>query len=267
MPTFDVVHRRYFRASGPLHPTDSVGGAARMNLALLRPPAVLVYHGVGSGKGDDAPLLITLARLESQITYLKRLGYQFLTAEQILDAGPPRPGTVVLTFDDGFRTWLTDVAPLLRRLNVKATFYISPGLFGQQHADVPGDSGRLLNEDEARELAKDGMELGSHAFSHPDLRLLDRDELTFELGESKSTIERLTGRECRTLAYPYGVYDERVTQAAAAAGYELAFRWLPGPWRWLEAPRLPAPTRLGAIGLALKLAGFRQRRYAGRMTV
>jgi peptidoglycan/xylan/chitin deacetylase (PgdA/CDA1 family) len=217
---------------------------------LLRPPAVLAYHGVGPADGDDARVLITLDRLESQIRYLKRRGYE---------EGAPGNGTAVLTFDDGFRSWLTDVAPLFGRLGVRGTFYVSPGLFGKQHWRVPGDAGRLLDEDEARALAEDGMELGSHAVSHPDLRLLDGRKLAFELQESKAAVEQLTGRPCRTLSYPYGLYDERVTEAAAEAGYELGFAWLPGPWRPLAAPRLPAPPRHGALGLALKLAANRKR--------
>jgi peptidoglycan/xylan/chitin deacetylase (PgdA/CDA1 family) len=224
---------------------------------FLRPPALLAYHGVGPADGDDARLLITLGRLESQIRYLKRRGYRFLTAEGILGeaAGAPGNGTAVLTFDDGFRSWLTDVAPLLGRLGVRGTFYVSPGLFGKQHWRVPGDAGRLLDEDGARALAADGMELGSHTLSHPDLRLLGGRELAFELRESKAAVEQLTGRPCRTLSYPYGLYDGRVTEAAAEAGYELAFAWLPGSWRPFAAPRLPAPPRHGALGLAVKLAG------------
>ena len=226
---------------------------------LLRPPAVLVYHGVGPAEGDDAKLLITLERLESQIRYLQKRGYRFLTAEELLEEGVPRNRTVVLTFDDGFHTWLTDVAPLLERLGVRGTFYIAPGILGRQHWRVPGDAGRLLDEEGAKALAETGMELGSHAMSHLDLRLADGRDLAYELGESKAVIERFTGRPCRTLAYPYGLYDERVTQAAAEAGYELAFGWLPGPWSPLAAPRLPAPPRHGGLGLALKLAGLRRR--------
>ena len=59
---------------------------------LLRPPAVLAYHGVGPADGDDARVLITLDRLESQIRYLKRRGYRFLTAEGILEEGAPATG-------------------------------------------------------------------------------------------------------------------------------------------------------------------------------
>jgi peptidoglycan/xylan/chitin deacetylase (PgdA/CDA1 family) len=224
---------------------------------FLRPGTVLVYHGLGPPEGDDARLLITPRHLESHVRFLQRRGYEFKTAEEL--GGPPADGTVVLTFDDGFRTSLTDIAPLLRGLGVRATFYLSPGLLGRQHWRVPGDRGRLLDEDDAKELADAGMELGSHAMTHQDLRLLDGRELAFELEESKAAIEKITGRACRTLAYPYGLHDERVTEAAAAAGYDLAFAWLPGPWKRLAAPRLPAPPRHGATRLALKLAGVRRR--------
>jgi peptidoglycan/xylan/chitin deacetylase (PgdA/CDA1 family) len=222
---------------------------------FLRPGTVLVYHGLG--RPDDARLLISPEHLEAQVGYLQRRGYRFQTAEEL--SGPPASGTVVLTFDDGFRTALTDVAPLLDRLGVRGTFYVSPGLFGEQHRQVSGDEGRLLSEEDVKALAEAGMELGSHSMSHPDLRKLSDDDLAAELGQSKAAIEKITGRACRTLAYPYGLYDERVTEATAAAGYDLAFAWLPGPWRQFAAPRLPAPPRHGALRLALKLAGVRRR--------
>ena len=226
---------------------------------LLRPGTVLAYHGLGPPHGDDARLLITSERLEAQIRYLQRRGYRFLTGDELVDEGEPGNRTAVLTFDDGFRTALTDMAPLFERLGVRATFYISPGLLGEQHWRVPGDAGRLLDAEDARALAAAGMDLGSHAMTHQDLRLLDGGELAFELEESKAAVEKLTGRPCRTLAYPYGLYDDRVIEAARAAGYDLAFAWLPGPWRPLAAPRLPAPPRHGALRLALKLAGIRRR--------
>ena len=225
---------------------------------LLRPPAVLVYHGVGSDADDPARLLVAPDRLESHVRYLQRRGYRFLTAEELLELGRPSARTAVLTFDDGFRNWLSEAVPLLNRLGVRATFYVCPGMFGGQHWQVPGEAGRLLEEAGVRALADAGMELGSHSLSHPDLRKLDDGELAAELRESKEAVERITGSPCRTFAYPFGLYDETVTQAVAEAGYELAFAWLPGPWQPLAAPRLPAPPRHGPVRLALKLAGLRR---------
>ena len=50
-----------------------------------------------------------------------------------------------------------------------------------------------------------------------------------------------------------------MTQAAAEAGYELAFAWLPGPWQPLAARACPRRPRTAALRLALKLAGVRRR--------
>ena len=166
----------------------------------------------------------------------------------------------MLTFDDGFRNWLTAAAPLLQRLGVRATFYVCPGLLGGRHWHLDGEEGRLLDESEARELLDAGMELGSHSLSHPDLRLLDGGELGRELEESKSAVERLTGRPCRTLAYPYGLYDERVVAAAARrrlrARVRLAARPL-APARGAAAPGASSPRRAASRPQARRTTGGR----------
>jgi peptidoglycan/xylan/chitin deacetylase (PgdA/CDA1 family) len=221
----------------------------------MRRGVALAYHGVGAVADNEDPLrlVVSPAHLESHVRLLRRRGYRFLTAEEVVVEGSLGQRTAVLTFDDGFHSWLTIGFPLLHALGVRATFYVCTGWLGGQHSEVEGEPGRLLDEDEARALVEAGMELGSHSVTHPDLRKLDDTELARELTESRASIERITGRPCRTMAYPYGFSDERVKAAAEAAGYELAWAWLPGPWDPLAAPRLPAPPRHGAGRLALKL--------------
>jgi peptidoglycan/xylan/chitin deacetylase (PgdA/CDA1 family) len=236
---------------------------------LPRPPAVLCYHAVNEVvDGDDPRRIVTSPRLlEAHVSYLVRRGYEVSTAEQLLvDGAPRRParGTAVLTFDDGFADALDVVVPILRRHAIRATFYVNPGRFGVQHELVRGVAGRLLDAEGVRTLHAAGMEIGSHAMTHRDLRMLDDSELASELGTSRMLIEQLTGVPCRTLAYPFGLYDERVARATRAAGYEMAFAWVPGPWRRFAAPRLPAPPRHGARRLALKLLCVRR---PGRLLV
>ena len=206
-------------------------------------------------------MVVVPEHLESQIRLLQRGGYRFSSAEQLLEGGggAPRPGTAVVTFDDGFLDNLTVAAPLLQRLGVRGTFYVCPGMWGQRHELVKGEGAQLLDEDGARQLHEEGMELGAHTMSHPDLRLLGDDQLRSELRDSKAAVEAVTGRPCRTLAYPFGLHDQRVENAAQAAGFELAFAWRPGPWRPFAAPRMPAPVRRGGGLLALKMLGVRRR--------
>jgi peptidoglycan/xylan/chitin deacetylase (PgdA/CDA1 family) len=230
----------------------------------LHRPVVLVYHAVGDvDPADDPQMLVTAAgRLEAHVRMLLRRGYRFVTAEELLDAAggkKPPPRTAVLTFDDGWLDGLTVAAPLLQRLGVRATFYLCPGRFGGEHETVRGSAGRLLDATAAGELLNLGMELGSHTMSHPDLRKLDDGRLEWELAHSKEAIESLTGSSCRTFAYPFGLFDDRVERAVEAAGYELALTWQPGPWRLFATPRLPAPARHGALWLSLNLLGVRRR--------
>ncbi|HUZ29750.1 MAG TPA: polysaccharide deacetylase family protein, partial [Solirubrobacteraceae bacterium] len=111
-------------------------------------------------------------------------------------------------------------------------------------------AGWVLTETQAHELHAAGMELGAHSMTHPDLRTLDDDALGAELADSKAAIESITGTECRTLAYPFGVHDARVRQAAGQAGFALAFAYRPGSWIALAAPRVPGPL----IGPATQLS-------------
>ncbi|MGH2996578.1 MAG: polysaccharide deacetylase family protein [Gaiellaceae bacterium] len=225
---------------------------------LARRPLVLAYHGVDTVDDDADPrrLVVSPRHLEEQVRLLLRMRFRVVTAGELADG---RRGRVaVLTFDDGWLNWLTVALPLLQRLGVRATFFVCPGWLGGQHPGLGGPAGRLLGEDGVRALHEAGMEIGSHSLSHPDLRRLDDDALRAELEDSKSAIERLTGSDCRTFAYPYGFWDDRVASAAGEAGYALAFGWLPGRWRPLAAPRLPGPPRHGALRLGLKLLGLRR---------
>ena len=236
-------------------------------MILHRPanPLVLCYHGVGEvdDRLDPERLVISPRHLESQIRWLRNRAYEFATAGEIVDGPAPGKRTAVLTFDDGWRDGVTTVMPLLQSLGIRATFYVCPGLWGRQHRSVGGAAGKLMTRDEALTLFEGGMELGSHSMTHPDLRRVSDSDLRWELESSASELASLTGEGCRTFAYPFGLYAEREVEAVGRAGYELAFTWLPGPFRPLAAPRLPAPPRHGALRLALKTIGIRRRVVLG----
>jgi peptidoglycan/xylan/chitin deacetylase (PgdA/CDA1 family) len=228
---------------------------------MIRPPTVLVHHGVGDAApgSDPVGLVVPPDKLRSQLRLLMRLGYRFSTAEELLAGSlPPSSGTASITFDDGLASDLLVAAPLLEDLGIRASFYVCPGLWGGQHVSIDGVAGRLLTREEAGELSARGMELGSHAMTHSDLRKLDDTALDAELTESKAAIEEITSRPCRVIAYPFGLHDERVEAAALRAGYEGGLGWGVGEWRREVIPRMPGPPRHGGLRLGLKLLGIRR---------
>ena len=85
-------------------------------------PIVLMYHGVPR-QGRLQPL--DCAAFERQIVFLKR-NCAFIHAEQYaLSRGSLRQPAVLLTFDDGFRNNAEVAAPILRRHNVPAVFFVA----------------------------------------------------------------------------------------------------------------------------------------------
>lgn len=102
-----------------------------------------------------------------------------------------------------------------------------------------------------RALAGRGFEIGFHPRGHPSLPALDDAALAEALTDGVATLEEACGRAVRTIAYPHGLADDRVVQAAARAGFEAGFTTTPeaiGP----QTHRLLAgriPPSFGALGL------------------
>jgi peptidoglycan/xylan/chitin deacetylase (PgdA/CDA1 family) len=84
----------------------------------------------------------------------------------------------------------------------------------------------FMNWAQARQLAGQGFDLGSHTVSHPILTGVSGEQLTYELAESRAIIERETRSACVVIAYPNGSpddYSQEVMQEAEKAGYRVAF--------------------------------------------
>lgn len=121
--------------------------------------------------------------------------------------------------------------------------------------------GRL--EDLQRAAAAPGVTLGSHTWSHPNLRALASDSVREEL---MSSIEWLNAwfptQTIPWLSYPYGIWSQPVCEAAAEAGYDAAVR-VDGGWFAADGthspytiPRLNVPFGMSVNGLSLRLAGI-----------
>ena len=81
------------------------------------------------------------------------------------------------------------------------------------------------------EMASNNMEIGSHAISHPILSRLTDKEMQQEITDSKKTIEAMTKKVCRTIAYPVGgrnAFTEKVQEISEAAGYEYGLSYISG---------------------------------------
>ena len=155
---------------------------------------------------------------ERQLKYMANLG-EFISlndAVTLLTNNDPIDGHYFcITFDDGFKNWATNAAPLLLDAGATATFFIVTGYIG---TSIESDQKKLLgfykNNDrlmeflswnDCRALTDAGMIIGSHTINHAHLASLTDDEARLELKGSKKIIEEKLGRPCDHFCCPYGI--------------------------------------------------------------
>lgn len=181
----------------------------------LRVP-ILMYHVIGSPPaGTPYPgLFVSKEAFVSQLRYLATHGYQAVTLRAVYDfwAGrgrlPQRP--VVLSFDDGYRSHFTVVAPLLKELGW-------PGVLNLIVRNTR--TGQDMRPAYVRAMVDAGWEIASHTVDHPDLTQLSSTELRNQLVRSRTALRRLFDVPVDFLCYPSGRYNDAVVAAVQAAGY------------------------------------------------
>lgn len=148
-------------------------------------------------------------------------------AVQGLERGTLPERAVALTFDDGYANVVETAWPILQDRGLPATLFVVSGYlegdrrFPWDRAEPPHDRYRLVRPDELLDVAAEGLDIGSHTFSHPWMPALTPDEVKRELVESQQVLEELLGRPIRSLAYPTGGWTRAVRAAAGDAGYEV----------------------------------------------
>lgn len=116
---------------------------------------------------------------------------------------------VVLTFDDGVKSQLTFVAPLLQRYGFGATFYITEGL------NFLKDKDRYLTWEEVRELHEAGLEIGNHTRHHKAVVTQSSEELQSDLIHIDNRCQEYGIPLPETFCYPgYRTSSEAVTVLA-----------------------------------------------------
>lgn len=175
---------------------------------------VLTYHAVGDG---PRPLFTPTRLFEAHLAALEKAGLRSVSLSAVVDAlagGKAAPEkSVVLTFDDGYRSFAEEAWPRLQAHGFGATVFLvsdrcgGDNLWPTQKPGVPRSA--LLDWDQAGRLASEGVELGAHGRTHAPLTLLPEAEAEAEVAGSRAAIESRTGGRVRLFAYPYGASSPR----------------------------------------------------------
>ena len=178
---------------------------------------VLMYHSIGTHPGGAREGIFSIIpeRFEQHMASLA----QYREASIVkFSNGLKHEGAlkIAVTFDDGYKDNLYNVAPVMERYSIPFTVFVTT-------SNIKKNCSIYLTPSELRELSSfPFVTIGSHGLTHNRLTECDSDMLRNELVSSRHLLEDITGNTVTTLAYPHGAVDKRVKDAAGKAGYLLA---------------------------------------------
>lgn len=214
--------------------TDSANRSDRRPPEMHTRLPALMYHRVGGAETSaERRYCVSPTRFRDHMHALRDAGYQAISLSSFVAwsrGESSLPGrSLLITFDDGFMGVHDDAAPLVESLGWPATMFLVSSLIGSTDAWDTNEaqprrrSYPLLGWPEIHAMRQGGWSFGSHSRTHADLPTLPDEQLEDQLRGSKAELEAGLEQAVDTLAYPYGRFDSRIAQAAAAAGYTMAF--------------------------------------------
>jgi peptidoglycan/xylan/chitin deacetylase (PgdA/CDA1 family) len=188
---------------------------------------ILAFHRI-SDIFPEGGLTYSSARFEKLCEFLRAEFKVVPLSEQVAgcNAGKNMGGTLSITLDDGYLDNYEVAAPILRKLGLPATFFVTTGFIGTRTVafwdrGLPRAPG-WMDWSQLRSLASQGFEIGCHTHTHIDLGTADERTAWAELESSKGELHEQLGRSPTLFAYPFGGRDnisERSRALVRKAGF------------------------------------------------
>lgn len=197
------------------------------SIQTLKVPIIL-YHYVEYVKDTKDTIRKSLSVppnvFVKQLETLKNANFTFITASDLADIMdgkiniPDNP--IILTFDDGYKDFYTDVFPILKEFKVKAVAYVVSDFI---------DKPNFMTASQIKEIAQSGLiEIGGHTVHHGYLKGLPKEEAVLEISNSKEILGKMLGIPIVSFAYPYGAFDDQAIKLVKDAGFKTAVTTIQG---------------------------------------
>lgn len=118
-----------------------------------------------------------------------------------------------LNFDDSLESTYRNAIPMLKKADMKASFYIVTGYFNHHRHPFNMTKPQVLR------LQSLGYEIGAHSRTHPNFKRIGSNGVWAEVYGSKQDLEAISVKPVDTFVYPYGYYTSRIRKAVVKAGY------------------------------------------------
>ncbi|MBE6748419.1 MAG: hypothetical protein E7557_04220 [Ruminococcaceae bacterium] len=199
---------------------------------------IIMYHQVSENSGLWGDYVIPTALLKEDFEYLKSNNYTPIKIKDIIDFSEGKKElpkkAVVITFDDGQRSFLTKVVPLLEEYNYPAVVNIVGALVDLYTENgETDDKYAYLNWNDIKELSENPLvEIGHHSYNFHSLGYRRGMGKIYGEGNSayleimKTDIEKLNekllsniGEKPYIFAFPYGIRNDTLSDLIKSEGF------------------------------------------------
>ncbi|WP_053375767.1 polysaccharide deacetylase family protein [Paenibacillus sp. FJAT-27812] len=118
--------------------------------------------------------------------------------------------------------YIDSILNTLKRENVKATFFLD-GSWLKKNADI------------AKKIQADGHEMSNHAYTHPDMRALSRQDQYNQIAKTEALLKSTLNVDNKWFAPPSGSFNQATVQIAEEQGLKTVL-WTIDTVDWQKPP-------------------------------
>ena len=201
---------------------------------------IIMYHQISENKSIWGDYVIPLSLLEEDFQYMKKHNINPISFEQLklyAEKGEKLPeNPIIITFDDGERSFITKVLPLLEEYKYPANMNLVGSLVElyTKNGDTD-DRYAYLNEDDVKKLSENELvSLGCHSYNLHSLssrrgmgKIYGESEEEYkkliynDIEKFNTDFEKMTGKKTDIMAYPYGIKNETLKSIVREKGFKI----------------------------------------------
>ncbi len=189
---------------------------------------ILLYHHIlpddykNTSQWQNNDITISTTEFDHHMSLIRDSGYSVVTIEEAVEyiegyRTIPKK-SVVLCFDDGYKSNTSFAAPILRKYGYQATvFHIMEGL---THKPTSVYEYNVLQKITFEDMEENNDVLDIQCHTYANHNYLSQQTYEFILSDLNKSQNLYPAKY---FAYPYGVYSAHVIEAVEAAGFVAAF--------------------------------------------
>lgn len=181
---------------------------------------VLAYHDVVIDPINETD--VSVKNFEKQMKLLHLLGYKTLSLDELKEFkdGKKISGKkIVLTFDDGNKSFYTTIIPILEKYNFKAVNFVIDSALNKDNYLIQNDIKTIKSKYK-------NFDIQSHSYNLHN----ENSAISNNYNIYNEDMNKLKDKHFKYYAYPFGINNDNYINALKDNNYKMAFLFNPSKW-------------------------------------